>query len=109
MNKSSATHAVPAPAIGRPRPFAPAVAVAAIVGVGAAIVGAVVRAAAIVVWGCERTANDGAGRKAAEERPGAEVTAPARLRLLRNRDHRNGHRRGCRESCQGLGHRIYLA
>src|ERR1700722_786820 len=105
MNKSSATHPVPIPAIGRPHPFAPAVAIAAIVGVGAAVVAAVViRTATIVVRGCERAADDGAGRKAADERSGAPVAAPARLRLLRNRDRRNGHRRGCRESCQGLGH-----
>src|SRR5580692_2105470 len=105
MNKSSATHPVPIPAIGRPHPFAPAVAIAAIVGVGAAVVAAVViRAATIVVRGCERAADDGAGRKAADKGARAPVAAPARLRLLWNRDRRNGQRRGCRESCQGLGH-----
>src|SRR5579883_337886 len=107
MNKSSATHAVPTPAIGRPEPLAPAV---AIVGVGAAVI-AVVRTAVVVaavVRGGERAADDGAGRKAAEERSAAPVVAPARLRLLRDRDRRNGHRRGCRESCHGLRHRRYL-
>src|ERR1700724_4450983 len=106
MNKSSATDAVPAPAVRCPDPLAPAVAV---VGIGAAAIvrsaAIVVGAAAVVVRRCQGAADDGTGRESGEK-PSA---APARLCLLRNRDRRNGYRRGCRESCQGPGHRRYLA
>src|SRR5262249_9002341 len=82
------------------------------IGVRAIVVAVRPAIVAIVARPGERAADDRAGREPAQEGTGAPVAtmAPVRcLALRRNRDHRNAERRGRRESCQGLGHRRYLA